>query len=116
MLLSTESMKAAVGSVLQDLRKAARLHNIPVETLRRLINGSVKVGARSGPVTVLNEVEEDALVNMGYSLTTETVMELAFKIVDKLNPFHGGKAGWAWFEGFRRQHPQLSLHTPQPLS
>ena len=42
--------------------------------------------------------------------------ELAFKIVDKSgrkNPFRGGggggEAGRAWFEGFRRRHPQISL-------
>ena len=40
-------MKAAVDSVLQEkrgLKEAARLHNIPVETLRRHVNGSVEVG------------------------------------------------------------------------
>ena len=59
------------------------------------------------------------MADKGYGLTRETVMELAFKIVDKTgrkNPFQGGKAGRAWFEGFRRRHPQLSLRTPQPLS
>lgn len=59
MLWSTESMKAAVDSILQGkkgLREAARLHNIPVETLR--INGSVEVGAQPGPATVLTEGEE----------------------------------------------------------
>ena len=84
MLWSTKSMKAAVDSALQEKRgfkEAARLHNIPVETLRKHVNGSVEVGARPGPATVLTEVEEDALVayliemaDKGYSLTRETVM------------------------------------------
>ena len=58
-------MEATVDSVLQKmrgLREAARLHNIPVETLRRHVNESVKVGARPGPATVLTVVEEDTLV------------------------------------------------------
>ena len=118
-----------MDSILHDnrgLREAARLHNIPVETLRRHTNGSVEVGARPGPATILTDEEEDMLVkylvemaDMGYGLTRETVMELAFTIVQKSerkNPFHGGKAGCAWFKGFRRRHPQLSLRAPQPLS
>ena len=59
------------------------------------------------------------MADMGCGLTRDTVMELAFTIVQKgerKNPFHGGKAGRAWFEGFRRRHPQLSLRAPQPLS
>ena len=85
----------------------------------------MEVGARPGPGTTLAD-EEDMLVkyleemaDMGYGLTRETVMELAFTIVHKSepkNPFRGGKAGRAWFEGFRRHHPQLSLRAPQPLS
>ena len=129
MLWSDESMQAAVDSILHDnrgVREAARLYNIPVETLRRHANGSVEVGARPGPATILTDEEEDMLVkylvemaDMGYVLTRETVMELAFTIVQKSerkNPFRGGKAGRAWFEGFRRRHPQLSLRAPQPLS
>ena len=128
-LWSDESMQAAVNSILYDnrgLREAARLYNIPVETLRRHVNGSVEVGARPGPATILTDEEEDMLVkylvemaDMGYGLTRNTVMELAFNIVQKSeqkNPFRGGKAGRAWLEGFQRRHPQLSLQFPQPLS
>ena len=41
MLWSDESMQAMVDSILHDnrgLREAARLYNIPVETLRRHVN------------------------------------------------------------------------------
>ena len=103
MLWTDESMRAAVDSVLHDNREAARLYNIPVETLRRHVNGSVEVGARPGPATILTDEEEDMLAkylvemaDMGYGLTRETVMELAFTIVQKSerkNPFRGGKAG-----------------------
>ena len=51
MLWSDESMQAAVDSILHEnrgLREAARLYNIPVETLMRHVNGSVEVGARQG--------------------------------------------------------------------
>ena len=108
MLWTDESMQAAVDSVLRDnrgLREAARLYNIQVETLRRHVNGSVEVGARPGPATILTDEEEDMLVkyfvemaDMGYGLSRETVMELAFTIVQmswRKNPFRGGKAGRA---------------------
>ena len=42
-------MVAAVNSVLEGdygLREAARLHNVPIETLRRRVTGSVKLDGR----------------------------------------------------------------------
>jgi len=128
-LWSEESMMAAVKSIHDNgkgLREAARLHNIPVETLRRHASGSVEPGCKPGPHTVLTDEEEDRLArylvqmaNMGFGLSRETVMEMAFTIVQKSqrsHPFRDGKAGRAWFEGFQRRHPKLTLRTPQPLS
>lgn len=120
---------AAVKSIHDNgkgLREAARLHNIPVETLRRHASGSVEPGCKPGPHTVLTDEEEDRLArylvqmaDMGFGLSRETVMEMAFTIVQKSqrsHPFRDGKAGRTWFEGFQRCHPKLTLHTPQPLS
>ena len=86
-------MQAAVDSILYDnrgLREAARLYKIPVQTLRRHVNGSVEVGARPRPATILTDEEEDMLVkylvgmaDMGYEFTRKTTMELAFTIVQK---------------------------------
>ena len=127
-LWSDESMIAATSSVLQDnlgVRESARLYNVPYETLRRRVNGSVKPGCKPGPGTILTE-EEDQLVRylldmaeMGFGLNRETVMCLAYKIVEKIprkHPFKDEKAGRAWFDGFRRRHPKLTIRTPQPLS
>ena len=128
-LWTEESMEAAVNSIHKEnkgLREAARLYNIPVETLRRHVNGSVQAGCKPGPSTVLTDEEEDKLASylvqmadMGFGLSRETVMEMAFTIVDKVqrkHPFKDGKAGCAWFEGFRKRHPNLTLRSPQPLS
>lgn len=126
-LWTDESMEAAV-QCLQDgskgLRETARLYNIPVETLRRHAIG--ECGSHPGPPTVLTEHEEDSLAKylikmskMGFGLNRETVMEMAYKIVDKTgrkHPFKNEKAGRAWFEGFQRRHPKLTLRKPQPLS
>jgi len=46
-------------------------------------------------------------------------MCLAFKIVDvaqQKHPVKDQKAGQAWFDGFCRQHPKLSIRSPLPLS
>ena len=59
------------------------------------------------------------LADMGFSLSRETVMCLAFKIVDatqRKHPFKDQKAGCAWFDGFCHRHPKLSIRSPLPLS
>ena len=128
-LWTEESMSAAVDSILNDnkgLREAARLYNIPVETLRRHASGMVLDGCKPGPSTILTEEEEQQfaaylidMADMGFGLSQYAVMEMAFTIVDKAqrkHPFKDGKAGRAWFEGFRRRHPNLSIRSLQPLS
>ena len=94
--------------------------------LRRRVNGSVKPGSKPGPATVLTEAEEEHLASyliqmadMGFGLSCETVMCLAFKIVDatqQKHPFKDQKAGRVWFDGFLRHHPKLSIRSPMPLS
>ena len=63
-------MKAATNGVVNEnltVREASRLYNVPYETLRRRVNGSVEPGSRPGPATVLTEEEEDQLES--YCLT-----------------------------------------------
>ena len=125
-LWSEESMIAATKSVLQGdlgVRESARLYNVPYETLRRRVTGSVEPGCKPGPGTVLTEEEEDQLAHyllemseMGFGLSRDIVMCLAYKIVQKVprkHPFKDEKAGRAWFDGFRRR---LTIRSPQPLS
>jgi len=81
---------------------------------------------RPGPLTVLTEGEEEQLAtylvkmaDMGFGLCPDTVKGLAFRIVQKSgreHPFQDEKAGRAWFDGFRRRHPRLTIRKPQPLS
>ena len=94
------------------IREASKLYNVPFETLRRRVNGSVITGCKPGPATALTEEEEERLASyliqmaqMGFGLSRETVMCLAFKIVDttqRKHPFRDQKAGRAWFDGFCR--------------
>ncbi len=92
----------------------------------RRVNGTVEIDCRPGPKTVLTEEEEGQLADylvqmsdMGYGLTREGVMGLAFSVVEKSrrsHPFHNGSAGRAWFDGFMRRRPNLTIRSPQPLS
>ena len=122
-------MEATAKGVLDEnitIREASKLYNVPFETLRRHVNDSVIPGCRPGPATVLTEEEEERLASyliqmaqMGFGLSQEAVMSLAFKIIDTTQrkyPFRDQKAGCAWFDGFCRQHPKLLIRLPLPLS
>ena len=127
-LWSEESMAAATSSVTNDnmsLREASQLYNVPFEMLRRQVNGSVRPGCKPGPATVLTEEEERLasyliqMSEMGFGLSRDTVMHLAYNIVEKAqrkHPFKDEKAGCAWFDGFHRRHSRLTIRLPQPLS
>ena len=79
-----------------------------------------------GPPTVLTTEEESRLsqycvtmADMGFGLTREGVMDMAYAIVDKTgrdHPFKEGHAGRGWYECFMAQQATLSLCTPQALS
>ena len=127
-LWSDESMAAAVRSVREGmgLRESARLYNVPIETLRRRVIGSVDLGCKSGPPTVLTKDEEDMLArylvemaDMGFELSPEDVRYTAFRIAEasgRPHPFQSGIAGYAWMDGFRAWHPRLAVRTAQSLS
>ena len=82
---SLESMAVAeenVTSSKMGLREAARLYNLPLETLRRRVAGINEVACRPGPPTILSEEVEDQLASylvqmadMGYGLTRQRILE-----------------------------------------
>ena len=71
--------------------------------LRRRVAGIVSLDCRAGPPTVLTSEEEAclaeygvAMADMGFGLTQEGVMAMAFAIVEKTgrnHPFRSGHAG-----------------------
>ena len=59
------------------------------------------------------------MADMGYGLSREMVMRMAYLIAEKSHrkhPFTGESAGRSWFESFKKRHPRLTIRTPQPLS
>ena len=59
------------------------------------------------------------MCDMGYGLTVEDVKSLAYQIAENSgwpHPFHDGKAGRDWYEGFLRRLPQITLWREEALS
>ena len=86
-------MAAAVYSVQKEgkgLRETTHLCNLPLESLRRQVIGSVQLNCRPGPRTVLTEEEERLaayliqMSEMGYEISREGVMGMAYTIVERL--------------------------------
>ena len=58
---SEENMSKAISAVVQAVRKAAALYNVPKSTLGDRITGRVLPGSTSGPATYLTAQEEKEL-------------------------------------------------------
>ena len=116
--LSQESMDAALKAI-QDgngVRETARMYNLPVEMLRHHVIGAVPANCKPGPKPVLNPDEEQALydyclkmADMGFSLSRDDVMRMAFSIVRKVGQSHPFSGERAWLAGFMSRHPRLTL-------
>ena len=85
----------------------------------------VETGCRPGPAPVLSSAEDrlaqylTEMADMGFGLTLQEVMCLAFQVAEKSvikHPFKNGTAGRKWFDSFQSRHPNLTLCTPEPLS
>ena len=64
-------------------------------SLRRRVTGKVELDCRPGPATVLTVEQEERLSHyliemseIGFGLTREDIMHLAFLIAEKFNPEH----------------------------
>ena len=124
-----EGMERARKAVKEDsvgLQQTARAYNVPVETLRRRVAGIVNIDCCPGPPTVLTKEEESRLAeycvimaDMGFGLTREAVMVMAYAIIEKTgreHPFKSGHAGRGWYEDFMSWQAILTLRAPQSLS
>jgi len=79
----------SVKSENMTLCEAARVYNVPIETLRKCVVSTVSLDCL-GPPTVLTSEEEACLAeyrvvmdDMGFGLTWEGIMAMAFAIVEK---------------------------------
>ena len=59
------------------------------------------------------------MADRGFGLVPDDLRRLAYVIISKSgrsHPFQNEMAGRAWIDEFRKQHPQITLRSPQPLS
>ena len=92
-----------------------------ITSLLRLCKGVLlmSLDCRPGPPTIPTSEEEAHLVeycvamaDMGFGLTREGVMAMAFAIADRTgrdHPFKEGHAGMGWYEGFMARQAMLHL-------
>ena len=108
-----------------SLRDSARKFNVPVTSLHRRVNGAVAMGSRPGPEPVLSSMEGRLagylieMGDMGFGLSRQEVMRLAFQIAEESgikHPFKNCSAGRKWFDTFRSRQPNLTLHMPEAMS
>ena len=77
----------------KGLREAARLYNVPVETLRR-VTGKVDIDCLPGLPTIPTKEEETIvcyliqMADIEYGLTREAVMHMVYIIVEKCKRPH----------------------------
>jgi hypothetical protein len=111
-------------TIIMSLREASQLYNMPFETLKRHLNGSVKPGCQPGPSTLLSEKEDELLARYyyliqmsekGFGLNRNTVMRLDYNMLRKPNERktrnqvdHGLIASV--------DATRLTIGSPQPLS
>ena len=75
----------------KGLRATARLYNVPVETLRRRVTGSVALECSPGQPTVLTSGKKNRLAryvvdmaDMSFGLRREDVIRVAYQIAPNL--------------------------------
>ena len=118
---SVEAMKRAIKAVEEGnrLRGAARMFNVPVETLWMRVASAVPIQCRPGPKPIL-AVDEEAITSycvkmaemvLGWHGKMFRVGYLAAEKSSQKHPWSAddGIAGKAWFEGFMSHHPMLKL-------
>ncbi|XP_022112053.1 jerky protein homolog-like isoform X2 [Acanthaster planci] len=127
----TEAMERAMQAVKNEklgLRQAAKQYGVPQATLcRRLRKGVSAVEPATRP-PIFTAEDEQLLVQyvqemeaLGFGLSISAVRKLAYEMAEDAGINHRfnkeeKKAGYDWYQGFMRRHPELSLRKPEGLS
>lgn len=128
---STETMTQAAEAVKageMNLSRASKEFAVPRNTLRDRVQGNAAKKPYERP-SVLGDENERALSQriirlqrLGFGLTITDVRRLAFQFCEKNsvpnNLFNDekGMAGWDWYRGFMRRHPELAVRQAQNIS
>ncbi|KAK9753781.1 CENP-B N-terminal DNA-binding domain [Popillia japonica] len=125
---TNEDLEKAVSAIREgglSIRKSERTYQIPFNTIRRRVNGSVDMHCkRPRPQSLLGaECEKDIyeavvqLQKMGHGLTTKEVLKLAGDIDAKreIKVFKNEWPSKRWYKSFMMRH-NLTLRQPENLS
>ena len=126
---TAETMIKALSDIRDNkmrLNSAAKYYKIPESTLRSHFKAPAdQVLKRAGRPTVLTVEEEREIeltcqlfAELGYGITKPDVLNVVAEYCSyhqKSTPFHDGRPGEDWWDGFLKRHPSLVLRTPQQL-
>ncbi|XP_023245212.1 uncharacterized protein LOC111642872 [Copidosoma floridanum] len=121
---SVDSVKLALQAVEKgcSMRRAAKIHGVPLTSMHRFIQNPEKIDCRTGPPTVLTSSEEQDIANWmkqseketGTSVSRHQLLNYVQDYVLKLGretPFKNGRPSQHWYVGFLRRHKDVRLKT-----
>ncbi|KAH9627856.1 hypothetical protein HF086_001752 [Spodoptera exigua] len=126
-----ENMKKAIEAVVSKkmgVNEASRTYEIPSRTLRRHILKGWDSKQNIGRPSELGHENELRLVahikrleSIGFPLEQSRLQSIAYDFAEKLELPHRfnkekKQAGWDWFQGFMKRHPELSKRKAEGLS
>jgi hypothetical protein len=123
-----KNLESAFKSVQEghlNVRRAALLHGVPIQTLRDRVNGKVKLGAVLSKETLFTHEEEEFLVqhieklcSLGYGLSKSRVNILAAELAQKLGMrSNQSKLSNRWYYAFlKRWDSRLKVVKPRSLT
>ncbi|CAH2087173.1 unnamed protein product [Euphydryas editha] len=107
--------------------EVCRVYNIPKPTFRRHLKGLNKHQRIGRPKDLTAEMETELvrhvllLESRFFGLTITDLRRLAYQLAEKYGLRHrfnneSQLAGWKWYYTFMKNHPEISLRTPEATS
>ena len=122
------SAQKAVSEGKIGVREAAKQYGVPKSTLSRRINKGIPSTLPATRPPVFSMDDENQLVrhikdleSQGFGIGVQSVCKLAYEMAEHAGMKHRfnhdrKSAGYDWYQGFMRRHPDLSLRKPEGLS
>lgn len=127
---SESALKEALQIIKRNglsIRHVARKYGIPKSTLHDKLSGKMpeQIG-KTGPKTVLTELEEEkvvqwitSLTKCGFPVKENEIMDTIASVVKedgRHTPFEDGRPGKKWCYLFLKRHPELARRTTEGIS
>lgn len=107
--------------------EVCRFYHIPKPTFRRHLKGLNKQKSIGRPKDLSKDMEDELvkhvldLESSFFGLRIRDLRSLAYQLAEKYELSHRFNkttklAGWKWYYNFMKNHPEISLRTPEPTS